>query len=70
MAESKAKSSSKKASDSGQAEVRENFEAEQEQGFRGREVDPTPNEEFSIRSGPDSPTAAEQRAAARQRQEG
>lgn len=49
--------------DAGQAEVKSAFEEAQEQGYFGNEVDPTPNKEFSLQSGPDSPTVAEQRAA-------
>lgn len=30
---------------------------EQEQGFRGVKVDPNPNEEYSLQTGPDSPTS-------------
>lgn len=53
---------SKKA-DAGQAEVQKNVDAEQEQGFRGSEVDPLPNSAHSLASGSDAPTAAEQREA-------
>jgi len=35
--------------DAGQADV------EREQGFRGVKVDPIPNEEYSLESGPDGP---------------
>lgn len=57
----------KKPKDSGQAEVQKNVDAEEEKGFRGVEVDPTPNSEFSIQSGPKSPTAEEQRAALKEK---
>lgn len=33
-------------------------------GFIGTKVDPTPNEEYSLESGPDSPSASEAREAA------
>lgn len=49
--------------DAGQGEVKDAFAKAQEQGYFGQEVDPTPNEAFSIKSGPDSPTITEQRAA-------
>lgn len=38
----------KKSADAGQAEVQKKRDEELEQGFRGREVDPTPNEEYSL----------------------
>jgi hypothetical protein len=52
MAESKAK-------DAGQAEVQKKVEQEQSQGYIGTKVDPTPNEEYSLESGPDSPPVSE-----------
>lgn len=60
MAEKSAKS------DAGQAQAEKTVQTEEEQGFRGVEVDQTPNKEFSLQSGPDSPTVADQRAAARE----
>ncbi len=57
----------KKSTDAGQAEVQKNVDKEQEQGFRGREVDPLPNSAHSIASGPEAPTAAEQRAALKEK---
>lgn len=45
----------KKQDDFGQAEVQKNVDAEQEQGFRGNKVDPRPNSDYSLESGPDSP---------------
>jgi len=58
MAESK----SKKADDpeAGLKEVQERVDKELEQGFVGTKVDPIDNKEYSIQSGPDSPTIAEQ----------
>lgn len=58
----------KKSADAGQAEVQKNVDEEQEQGFRGAEVDPLPNSAYSLESGPDSPTAAEQREALKKRE--
>lgn len=51
----------------GTAEVQKKIDKEQEQGFRGREVDPLPNSAHSIASGPEAPTAAEQRAALKEK---
>lgn len=45
MTERKAAS---KAEDAGQAEVQAKADAEAEKGFVGNEVDPTPNEEYSM----------------------
>ncbi|RPH36344.1 MAG: hypothetical protein EHM90_02225 [Chloroflexi bacterium] len=65
MAESKAKSDSSKSSVSdevkaaGAEEVQEKVDKELEQGFSGTEVDPIPNEAYSVQSGPDSPTVVE-----------
>jgi hypothetical protein len=38
-----------KKSDSGEAEVQANVDAENEQGFRGARVDPTPLENYTAR---------------------
>lgn len=38
----------KNSGDSGAAEVAANLEAEQEQGFRGESVDPTPNHAYTV----------------------
>lgn len=57
MAEGKAKA--KAAEDGGAAEVQSKADAELEQGFSGTKVDPRPNEDYSLESGPDSPNAAE-----------
>lgn len=35
-----------------------------EQGFRGTKIDPRPNEEYSLETGPESPSALEQNADA------
>lgn len=60
MAESK---KSKKASDAGQAQVQEIVDQGQDQGYTGVKIDPLPNSAHSLESGPDAPTAAEQREA-------
>lgn len=49
---------SKRATDAGVAEVEQKTEKEQAQGFIGQKVDPRPNEEYSLESGPDSPPHA------------
>lgn len=38
----------RKSADAGQAEVQKKMDAAEEQGFIGVEVDPTPNEEYSL----------------------
>lgn len=40
-------------------DVAEKVAEEQEQGFRGSKVDPRPDSEYSLESGPDSPSAVE-----------
>jgi len=40
--------SKKKVEDSGEAEVQANVDAENEQGFRGVRVDPTPLENYTL----------------------
>lgn len=40
--------SDKKASDLGQAEVQKAKDAEEHKGFEGVEVDPTPNEHYTV----------------------
>lgn len=39
------------------------IKATEEDGFLGTKVDPLPNSEHSLESGPDAPSAAEQAAA-------
>lgn len=58
MAESK-----KKSSDAGQSEVQKAVDEGQEQGYIGIKIDPLPNSAYSLESGPDAPTIAEQRDA-------
>lgn len=65
MAENKSKQE-KAANDpeAGVKEVEEKLQKEQEQGFAGVEVDPIPNERYSLETdGQDSPTIAEQEKA-------
>lgn len=40
--------SARKAGDAGEAEVQQKKDAEEEQGYRGVEVDPTPNEHYTV----------------------
>jgi hypothetical protein len=54
--------------DLGEAEVQKNVDEELEQGFRGEKVDPRPNSDYSLQSGPDSPSAHEQLQDAREAQ--
>jgi len=42
--------------DIGQAEVQEKFDKLEEDGFLGTQVDPTPNENYSMETPPDAPT--------------
>ena len=77
MAEAKNESKSKSESaedvqkrevkEAGAQEVQERVDEETAQGFAGVEVDPIPNEEYSLQSGPDSPTAADTRKALAER---
>lgn len=41
--------------DAGVHDVEKQADVEREQGFRGVKVDPIPNEEYSLESGPDGP---------------
>jgi hypothetical protein len=55
-----------KATDSGEAEVQANVDAENEQGFRGARVDPTPLENYTlggVTSGKPTPETDEKAAA-------
>lgn len=45
-----------KNADLGQKELQETFDKANEQGFFGVEVDPTPNENYSLETPPDAPT--------------
>jgi hypothetical protein len=53
----------KKDDDLGQSEVQEKVASAQEKGYIGEEVDPIDNDRYSIKTGPESPTVAEQEAA-------
>lgn len=44
-----------KGGDAGQAEVQARMDEVTEQGFLGEKVDPIPDEEYSLLTGPDSP---------------
>lgn len=69
MAKSTARKSPEKAVSQAKAEVDKAVEKETEQGFRGNEVDPTPNENYTVKGvidgKPVPETNAEARAAAR-----
>lgn len=49
-------SPTKKGGDAGQAEMQERFDAAAEKGYFGHAPDPTPNENYSLETGPDAPT--------------
>lgn len=51
------KDTKKKTDDAGAEEVQKAVDEEQEQGFVGEKVDPRPNSDHSLESGPDSPPA-------------
>jgi hypothetical protein len=51
--------------DAGQAEAQATVDEQNEKGHVGAKPGHFPNEAFSLQSGPDSPSAAEQHAAAR-----
>jgi hypothetical protein len=55
-----------KKTDAGEAEVQKKVDAAEEKGFIGEEVDPIDNDRYSIKTGPDSPTAEEQRQAVKE----
>lgn len=44
---------------SAKGDVQKKVDAEQEQGFLGTKADPRPNSDYSLESGPDSPSAVE-----------
>jgi hypothetical protein len=52
-----------KQGDAGEAEAQKLADTATDQGFLGRQVDPISNSEYSLQSGPDSPTINEQRKA-------
>ena len=45
----------KQDDDLGQSEVQEAVAADQEKGYHGVKVDPRPNSDYSLESGPNSP---------------
>lgn len=45
------------------AEVQKKVDTETDKGYEGTGVDPLPNSAYSLESGPESPTVAEQREA-------
>lgn len=50
----------KKNADAGQAEAQKLADEAEEKGFIGQKVDPLPNSEHSLESGPDAPPVHEQ----------
>lgn len=46
----------KKSDDLGNDEVQTKVDTETEQGFRGVKVDPVPDEEYTLTTGPNSPS--------------
>lgn len=71
MAEKKKKEADEgQNGDAGEAETQKVADEAAEQGFIGTTPDPIPNSEYSLESGPDSPTLEEQRkAVAKQKEE-
>jgi hypothetical protein len=61
MAESK--QDAKKGTGPGAKEAQKAADAQDEKGYIGETADPLPNKEHSLQSGPDAPTAEEQREA-------
>lgn len=62
------KDNPEKAAEAANEQVQEQVDAENEQGFRGTEVDLTPNENYTVQgvtSGADVPEAAKNPAVAR-----
>ena len=56
-----AKSDAEKADAKVADQVQEAVDVETEQGYRGVKVDPRPNSDYSLESGPDSPSAVDAR---------
>lgn len=56
----------RKTDDQGQAEVQQAADEATEKGYIGTTPDPFPNEAYSLKSGPDSPSAAETSTAMRE----
>lgn len=55
----KAEDDAPKAEDHGQEEVQEKVDHIEDTGVLGEKVDPRPDSDYSLKSGPDSPSAAE-----------
>jgi hypothetical protein len=64
MAESQSKSTPK-SQDAGQDQVQKQFDEAAKQGYFGERPPGLPNERYSLESGPDAPTHAEEREAAK-----
>lgn len=47
-----------KSTNDAAGDVKKQIDTEQEQGFYGQKVDPVDNAEYTLTTGPDSPTAA------------
>ncbi len=62
MADSKQESKTSSKDDAGQAEVQARSDEAEEKGYLGVAPPGPPNEAFSLESGPESPSAAEQLA--------
>jgi hypothetical protein len=52
------KDKAKSEDDHGQAEVQETVDHVEDTGVLGEKVDPRPDSEYSLKSGPESPSAA------------
>jgi hypothetical protein len=53
----------KQTSDAGQKEVQKAFDEAHEKGYIGESADPIDDDRYSLKTGPESPTVAEQRGA-------
>jgi len=54
-----------KKDDAGQDQVQKHFDEAAEKGYFGERPPGLPNERYSLESGPEAPTAAEEREAAK-----
>jgi len=59
----------KKEDDLGADQVQKMVDKEEEQGYRGAKVDPTPDENYSTQTPPDAPTPETDPEAARKARE-
>lgn len=57
----KTQKTAEKAAEKATTEAQKATDRAEEQGFLGTKVDPRPNSDYSLESGPDSPSAREQR---------